>query len=151
VELAHDTSIVRTIVHSIHLAQKETADPRPRLEVELDPPELGRVSIELTDTDRGISAKIIVHRPSTLALIEQRAEAIREALGHAGVAVHDFQVAYQGGNTNHQAFQPPHSIEAEDRQYAGARRPPIGSTAHSEGVGAPRHWPSGSVRIDLRV
>ena len=55
-----------------------------RVEIRLDPPELGRVQIHLTRHDGGIQAVVIADRPETQDLLRRHAEVLVRELGQAG-------------------------------------------------------------------
>ncbi len=68
-----------------------------RLEVRLDPPELGRVTINF-DSDRGelVRAVISADTPETLDLMRRHADMFQRALAEQGFAGLDLQFAEQG-------------------------------------------------------
>ncbi len=55
-----------------------------RVEIRLDPPELGRVQIHLTPVDGGIQAVVLSDRPETQDLLRRHAGALAQELGDAG-------------------------------------------------------------------
>ena len=55
-----------------------------RVEIRLDPPELGRVQIHLTPVDGGVQAVVLADRPETQDLLRRHAEALARELGAAG-------------------------------------------------------------------
>jgi hypothetical protein len=62
--------------------------PGERVEIRLDPPELGRVQIELSTRDGVLHATVIAERPEVHDLMRRHAEMLRQELaaaGHAGV------------------------------------------------------------------
>jgi hypothetical protein len=58
--------------------------PDDRVELRLDPPELGRVQIHLTRLDGGIQAVVMADRPETHDLLRRHAEVLARELGSAG-------------------------------------------------------------------
>ena len=57
---------------------------RDRLEIRLDPPELGRVQIHLIRHDGALQALVMADRPETQDLLRRNAEALARELGEAG-------------------------------------------------------------------
>jgi hypothetical protein len=55
-----------------------------RVEIRLDPPELGRVQIHLTPVDGGVQAVVLADRPETQDLLRRHAHALTQELGDAG-------------------------------------------------------------------
>ena len=55
-----------------------------RVEIRLDPPELGRVQIHLTRHDGAIQAVVLADRPETQDLLRRHAEVLARELGEAG-------------------------------------------------------------------
>ena len=100
-----------------------------RLEVELDPPELGRMSVELTESRQGLLAKITASRESTAVLVDHQLAQLRQTLEESGIEVHEFEVSYdppqsdagqhrsQDANNElddgHVAFEQPSESDAE--------------------------------------
>lgn len=75
---ANPVAIVRQIA-----AHAENATPAG-VEIELDPPELGRLRLLLTPADSGLSAQISMERPETLELLRRHADLLQRALADAG-------------------------------------------------------------------
>lgn len=55
-----------------------------KLEIRLDPPELGRVQIQLTTTDTGLQAVVLAQRAETHDLLRRHAEMLAQELASAG-------------------------------------------------------------------
>jgi hypothetical protein len=55
-----------------------------RVEIRLDPPELGRVQIHLTPVDGGVQAVVLADRPETQDLLRRHAGSLAQELGDAG-------------------------------------------------------------------
>jgi hypothetical protein len=55
-----------------------------RLEIRLDPPELGRVQIHLTPVDGGVQAVVLADRPETQDLLRRHAGSLEQELCDAG-------------------------------------------------------------------
>ena len=55
-----------------------------RIEIRLDPPELGRVQISLTPVDGGVQAVVLADRPETQDLLRRHAHALTQELADTG-------------------------------------------------------------------
>lgn len=72
----------RAVVEQIAVAVAESDDSR--VEIRLDPAELGRVHISLTRTEQGVHALVTAERPETMELLRRHAETLTRELGAAG-------------------------------------------------------------------
>jgi hypothetical protein len=72
-----------------------TAAAEPKLEIRLDPPELGRVEIRLTETESGVQAVVMAQRPETQDLLRRHAEQLAGELVAAGYG--DVSLDFAGG------------------------------------------------------
>lgn len=63
-----------------------------RLEVSLDPPELGRITIELSEVDEQLTAKLIVSDNAVVETVRRSIPAMLDSLVEAGMSVDDFQL-----------------------------------------------------------
>ncbi len=70
----------------------------PKIEIRLDPPELGRVHIHLTPTEGGVQAVVAADRPETHDLLRRHADLLARELAEAGYSGVDLQFA-AGGDT----------------------------------------------------
>lgn len=66
------------------LAVAVSASDDSRVEIRLDPPELGRVHIHLTTTDGGVQATVTAQRPETQDFLRRHADTLAEELAAAG-------------------------------------------------------------------
>ncbi|MFH1514167.1 MAG: flagellar hook-length control protein FliK [bacterium] len=62
------------------------------LKVELNPPRLGRMNIELVKTESGIEVKLVVRTHFARELINQRADEIRSALQEQGIDIKKLEI-----------------------------------------------------------
>jgi len=70
------------------------------VELRLDPPELGSVSIDIAMEDGGVRATVSAERPETLDLMRRHAEALQRELLAAGFGRADLAFAERrGGQT----------------------------------------------------
>ena len=72
----------QAVMAQVAVAIGGTSDDR--VELRLDPPELGRVQIHLTRMDGGIQAVVMADRPETQDLLRRHAEVLARELGSAG-------------------------------------------------------------------
>ena len=72
----------QAVMAQVAVAIGGTSDDR--VELRLDPPELGRVQIHLTRLDGGIQAVVMADRPETQDLLRRHAEVLARELGSAG-------------------------------------------------------------------
>ncbi len=141
--VSQSVEIAAQIVEAVHL-EAVTDQRAPRLEVQLDPPELGKVWIELSEARDGLLAKITVSRADTHHLLEAELAQIRSLLEEAGVQVSDFQLGHDESRFQDESSpfmtRPrlnPHTNEVEDEL------PETSDQAY-------RYGPHGS-RIDVRL
>jgi hypothetical protein len=69
-----------------------------RVELRLDPPELGRVSIDIRIEDGRLSAVLGAERPETLDLMRRHADALQRELSAAGYD--RAQLSFGGGDAD---------------------------------------------------
>jgi hypothetical protein len=94
--------------------------PGDRVEIRLDPPELGRVQIELSTRDGVLHATVISERPEVHDLMRRHAEMLRQELaaaGHAGVRL-EFATGSGQGEGGREA-QDPQQVTTRERDAAG--------------------------------
>ncbi|PZQ49883.1 MAG: hypothetical protein DI556_10540 [Rhodovulum sulfidophilum] len=85
-----------------------SAGDESRLEIRLDPAELGRVRIALARTERGLRATVSAERPETMELLRRNADALTRELAAAGFGSVSLDMSTRGDD------------------FAGAREPPGG-------------------------
>ena len=115
-----------------------------RVEIRLDPPELGRVQIHLTRLDGGVQAVVLADRPETQDLLRRHAEALARELGQAGydTVSLDFAAGARGPRRTRRGARTglgaggaeAPAAAAADRARGGAagRASPAGSTSASD-------------------
>ncbi len=74
-------------------AGRRDDEPVSRIEARIDPPELGRMSIEISKTSEGLSAHLTVDDPSVLALLDQQMREVQQTLEAAGVPMTSFTMS----------------------------------------------------------
>jgi hypothetical protein len=84
------------------------------VEIRLDPPELGRVQIQLNPIDGGVQALVLAQRPETHELLRRHAEMLLQELADAGFGSVRLDFAAGGDTASHD--HPP----AADRRHAVA-------------------------------
>ena len=82
------------------LPQLLTKVDKQTIELRLDPPELGRVTIHLTTNDQQVTAQVIADRPDTVDLMRRHAELLTATLARAGFSQAD--LSFQQGQGQHQ-------------------------------------------------
>jgi flagellar hook-length control protein FliK len=120
--------------------------PGDRVEIRLDPPELGRVQIELSTRDGVLHATVIAERPEVHDLMRRHAEMLRQELaaaGHAGVRLEFANGSGQGEGGR----------EAEDARQVTTRERDAANTAASAPVENPidRQPRRAGERLDIRL
>ncbi len=74
--------VPQAVIGQLAVAIGRTSDRR--VEIRLDPPELGRVQIHLTPLDGGLQAMVLSDRPETNDLLRRHAEMLARELNAAG-------------------------------------------------------------------
>lgn len=87
--------VPRQVAESIRMVREQTGQTPARIEIQLDPPELGRMSVELTESEHGVVARITANQEATAALVDSQLTALKQSLQDAGVSVSGFHVSYQ--------------------------------------------------------
>jgi hypothetical protein len=96
-----------------------------RVEVRLDPPELGAVGIDIRFEEGGVSATVTAERPETLELIRRNVEALQRDLAAAGFARADVSFGDRGfAEGRRDAPQPEARPAAEPAREAPPTVPP---------------------------
>ena len=72
----------QAVIGQVAVAISKASDRK--VEIRLDPPELGRVQIHLTPIDGGVQAVVMAQRPETQDLLRRHAEMLAHELGAAG-------------------------------------------------------------------
>ena len=125
-----------------------------RLEIELDPPELGRLNVELTDTRQGLLAKITASRESTAVLVDHQLAGLKQTLQESGIELHEFEVSYDASNSD-SGNEPSgdSSKRAEERELAAVANLKRRERESKEGTAtsAGGNQASQDSRVDLRV
>lgn len=124
---------------------------KKRLEIRLDPPELGRVDVHLRFSGDSVQARLVVEHQDTFDLLQRDARALERALQNAGVrtdggidiSLRDQNAGGQFHDRQGFAYRQP----AENRSGATAAIDPIALTAE------PPAWQRSpaSGRLDLMV
>lgn len=90
---ANPITIASTVTSAV-IASTATGDSR--VEVQLDPPELGSVWIELTSTEDGLAAKIVSEHDTTSHMLQDNLATLRKSLSESGINVSDFVFDTEG-------------------------------------------------------
>jgi flagellar hook-length control protein FliK len=107
-------------VHLDQLRQMGHAE----VQLDLHPPELGRVQLHLTMDDGHVNVHMIVQDEGVKRMMDQQLEPLRVRFSEMGVSVGQFDVRRDGGspNQNQQASSEP-SLQAIQTDKNGALRP----------------------------
>ncbi|MFQ8430733.1 flagellar hook-length control protein FliK [Amaricoccus sp. W119] len=138
----------RAVVEQIAVAVAESDESR--VEIRLDPAELGRVHISLTRTEHGVHAMVTAERPETLELLRRNAETLTRELGAAGYDSVSLDMSQ--GSRNFGGDGPPErpaEIYAVARGAQGAAGPgaaPISDTTRAGGRAGAADGP-----LDIRL
>ncbi len=96
---AHPAQVAdpRAVLAQITVAAREAPEDRSRIEIRLDPAELGRVQISLTETEHGLRASVSAERPETLELLRRHSETLTRELSSAGYGSVSLDLAASAG------------------------------------------------------
>jgi len=105
-----------------------------KVELRLDPPELGRVTISFSSTDSGISAQIIGEKQDIVDLLRRHAEIFSRELTKSGIsdAALDFSFQDTGGEDEPQGAA--HTIPGREHGEAGYYPPEYTNTPANDGL-----------------
>lgn len=125
-----------------NLAAVVSRPGQDRVEIRLDPPELGRVSMTLAITDQAVTALVSAERPEIADLMRRHAELLQRDLAEAGYDDVDLQF----GTTEHGADQDDAGFD-----HAAALSTEAGPGTSNES--APRLTAPmvGDARLDIRI
>jgi flagellar hook-length control protein FliK len=120
-------------------------DGKSRFEIRLDPPELGRIDVQLrVDRDGSVMSRLVVERADTLDLLRRDAASLERALNGAGLktAEHGLEFSLRDhGLARHQG----HRDEGDPTRPIAADEAPVAAPSHygrRRGIGG---------GIDIRV
>jgi len=102
--------------HLLSKADKQT------VELRLDPPELGRVTIHLTTHDQQVTAQVVAERVQTVDLMRQHVELLTATLARAGFSQAD--LSFQQGQSDRRESEQFQSFEATPESNATTSPPP---------------------------
>ncbi len=94
----------QAVVGQLAFAVGQTHDRR--VEIRLDPPELGRVQIHLKPIDGGVQAVVLADRPETQDLLRRHADQLARELGEAGYGSVSLDFAAGGDTEPHRESAP---------------------------------------------
>ncbi len=96
---AQPTPVARQLAPSlVSHAELSTKDNETQFEMRLEPPELGRVTVHLRQSDTGLKAHLVVGREATVPILERELPALQAILEDAGVTVENFDVSHDHGD-----------------------------------------------------
>ena len=97
--LSRSESLSNGIVNVVRFIR---ADGLHKANIIIDPPALGRITIELTSTSSGVEASVKVNSEQIRQLIQDQISQLRMNLSRQGVQVTEFTVDVQQDNANNQ-------------------------------------------------
>ncbi len=100
--LSRSESLSNGIVNVVRFIR---ADGLHKANIVIDPPALGRITIELTSTSSGVEASVKVNSEQIRQLIQDQISQLRMNLSRQGVQVTEFTVDVQQENANQQNSQ----------------------------------------------
>ncbi len=93
-------------------ARREASLGSARIEITLDPPELGRVFIEITNAQDRLSARLLVADPTTLQSVRAELPTLLDSLADAGLTIDEFEFGqFHDAQTS--------SSETDDQERSG--------------------------------
>lgn len=102
-EITVEAARIKTPVAEIlaQIVNKLSSRGEQRIELRLDPPELGRVIVNLSPTENSVTATVTVERPEILDLMRRHADLLAAALESAGYASANLEFqSGSGGDDN---------------------------------------------------
>lgn len=108
-----------------------------RIEIELDPPELGRVSVRLSESGDGISARIVVAHQHVWKSVSQSLADFQATLAESGIKLHDFSLAQRQGD----------SPQRSDGWASTAQQPDKGPPSETAAYATPQTTRSGPTQL----
>jgi hypothetical protein len=91
--IAESTRTEHQITDHMLSARQSIKDGKASLELTLDPPELGRITIELTERENQLTARLLVAEAATLDSIRRLLPTMMDALTEAGLSLDDLQLS----------------------------------------------------------
>ncbi|MEL6479470.1 MAG: flagellar hook-length control protein FliK, partial [Pseudomonadota bacterium] len=125
---------------SSHLVGAMSRNGTDRIEIRLDPPELGRVSMTMTITEQAVSALVSAERPEIADLMRRHADQLQRDLSAAGYGDVDLQFS-DGAGTGESAEDKGQQAFLFGEAEAGAANGPSLASASLSGTG----------RLDIRI
>ncbi|WP_371157936.1 flagellar hook-length control protein FliK [Jannaschia sp. 2305UL9-9] len=96
-------SLARQIANNdAQVAGQRSAPGEAKTEIELSPPELGRLKMVLQSGDKGLHVQITAERPETLDLIRRHVEGFHRSLQSEGVTLNSVDISSDGGPSGHE-------------------------------------------------
>ena len=117
---AAQTADPRAVVAQITVAASEAAGEGARIEIRLDPVELGKLHISLTETEHGLTATVRVERPETMTLLRRHSDMLERELSAAGYGAVSLDLASAGGDREPGAGSRGRSAAFHSGAYSGA-------------------------------
>ena len=99
--LSHKPTPVMTMFDSIQYIAQAAKNGHSKLEIQLDPAHLGKMTISLqVDASKHLQVHMIVDQSTTRAAVDQQLPALRHALAQQGLDLSGFSMGSQGGQNS---------------------------------------------------
>lgn len=130
----NETASVGQVSDHIVKAHQSMEAGLARLEITLDPPELGRITIELRETDDQLAGKLIVSDPVTLESIKQSVPSMMDSLLDAGLDFENLELEHFEQNDAEQSPNETDNVDETLLEHGGTQTPNRAHGDHSGGV-----------------
>ena len=101
--------ILETVANHVELSLSSGSEMTSRIRVDLDPPDLGSLTVIVDGSQHGTRVTIHAESAETQVLLEQNSKSLVEALNKAGVSLQDLDIGHgrQSFSHGHDRWQPP--------------------------------------------
>jgi flagellar hook-length control protein FliK len=106
---------------------------RVDLHLDLTPPELGRVRVQMTATEHEVRVRLVVQDDNARAMLQNQADVLRERLGGLGVSLGHLDVRRDGTGSGYQDRQPPPETAASPPRVPPVARPKVAAPLRPSG------------------
>lgn len=97
---SRNVSVADQLADAVTTSRLQTSSEQTRVEIELKPPELGKVSIEFVSRPEGLSVRIVTSIDATAQIVQDQLAQLQDSLKQAGVSVDDVSVDQHSGDSN---------------------------------------------------
>lgn len=105
-------------------SQLVTGNGDIHFQMELNPPELGKIWVHLTKSDGGLAAKIIVSQEAARIAIENQLPTLQQALDNAGLTLNEFSLSHDSDGYGDQWYdRGTFSVPADAGDRSSSQKP----------------------------